>query len=376
MRFSYFDIGYLLLVVSNILQITTINNAIINDVLNFFGLAFLLINVISKKEKTKYLVLEILIFIILFLSYLKSQSDLMIVVFLAGIAVRKIKLKELIKKDLMIRIPLVTLICLAGFFEIIPNITFYMRGLYKNSLGFSHPNHLGIMLLVIVIYWFFLKHLKFKIYDYTFILFILLIAYNIAGSRTSGYIILFIISFEILTSILNKMKKWHFIRIKIIGFIKYCYFMIPAVSVWLAYNFNPLIGWMTKLDGFMTGRLSLTFFAAKNNPLLLWGQSIEYKGGLSSNVMMEYRNAIDNSYIYILLRLGILAFIVLVISLFVLLNYFQKTNNISAFYSLIFMIIAAFSESTMFEISHNAFLLCLIPAVKLLKNKKNLILRR
>lgn len=372
MTVSCFDVGYLLLIISSILKVTTVNNAILNRFLTGAGISFLIINLLLKREKKRYMIIELLLISALFFSYIISGSDLLLIVFLAGASTKKINLRNLVKKDLMIRIPLIFSICLLSVVGIIPNIAFYMKGLYKNSLGFSHPNHLGIMLLIITIYWFFLKHLKFRVFDYLFIYFLFFISIYISGSRTSAYIILFILCFEFITSKLGKIEILKKIRNKILKVLEYLIYIIPLASVWLAYNFNPQIDWMRKLDEAMTGRLSLTYYAAKNNPILWFGQFIQYKGGIDSNVLMEYRNAIDNSYVFVLLRLGIIAFAILVFSIFILLKYFRRSGNINAFYGLCFITVAAISESTMFEISHNIFLLCLIPALKYLKtvNKK------
>ena len=80
-------------------------------------------------------------------------------------------------------------------------------GLDRQALGFTHPNNLGAMMMVITIYLFYKKHKNFGVQDYLFLLFADYICWSVAVSRTSSIIITGVILVECLDSIVSFFVK-------------------------------------------------------------------------------------------------------------------------------------------------------------------------
>ena len=68
---------------------------------------------------------------------------------------------KLIAIDLKVRVPLIFLVCALGYSGVILNrLDYDIRGLGldRQALGFTHPNNLGAMMMVITIYLFYILH--------------------------------------------------------------------------------------------------------------------------------------------------------------------------------------------------------------------------
>ena len=114
-----------------------------------------------------------------------------------------LKYKVEILKDIL---PLIFLVCALGYSGVILNrLDYDIRGLGldRQALGFTHPNNLGAMMMVITIYLFYKKHKNFGVQDYLFLLFADYICWSVAVSRTSSIIITGVILVECLDSIVS-----------------------------------------------------------------------------------------------------------------------------------------------------------------------------
>lgn len=369
-QLNLFEIGYLLIVISEIISLTVINKRIIIFSLYFMGCVFILYNIINMKYSIKKLILFVIIGSFCLASYFRSTENIMLTIFLMIISTKKIDLQKLIKYDLILRSLLIILIMISASLGIIYNIVYDDINGCKESLGFSHPNHLGLMVFIIVLYYVYIKHKRLKLYDVLFLLCCFFISFFVSGSRTSSFLIILLLVFEIFNTILFNHYKYNHLKNKLVILIRYFVFFIPIVSIILAYYYDDNNSILRKLNSLLTGRLYLAYHSALNNKLTLFGSFIEYKGGRFSDIEIEFSNAIDNSYVYVLLHLGIIVFLLFLLLLWFTLSYFLKTNNRVAIICLAFLMTAGFVESKVFQISHNIFLLCIIPAIYNINNKK------
>ena len=179
--------------------------------------------------------------------------------------------------DLKVRVPLIFLVCALGYSGVILNrLDYDIRGLGldRQALGFTHPNNLGAMMMVITIYLFYKKHKNFGVQDYLFLLFADYICWSVAVSRTSSIIITGVILVECLDSIISFLvkemilQKIKHIAIDIAGLLT---LIIPLGSIYLGMNYSTTSFYIA-LDSFFSSRFYLMHTAFKNNGITLLGQ--------------------------------------------------------------------------------------------------------
>lgn len=368
-KIDLFYLAYLLFLSAGIIEISTIHSNTLINTLKIAGYIFICYMVYKKKQSLMCITLFLFLAPIFVLSSHISGVYFFFVLFLFIVATEKLNLHKLIQLDLLVRCFLMSVIGIMAYAGIIPNITYEDLNGIKTSQGFSHPNHLGSLFLVVFIYHFYLKHKRYRWYDYLISTFIFLLTLKITRSRTSIYLMIIIMIFEISDAVLSKLNKEFFkmrflekIKRGMVCGIRYLVFIIPLGSLYLAYRYNENNIFWRAVNSRLTGRLYLAKVAVENNPISLLGRYIEYQGGRDTAAVVELLNAVDNVYVYVFLHLGTIVFIIFLLSLWLVLNHTEK-NDRTAFFCICFFMVAGFAESTMFDLIHNIFLLYLAPAL-------------
>ena len=179
----------------------------------------------------------------------------------------------------------------------------------RYAYGFTHPNVLGAVLLVIVICWCYLHWKSIKLYH---IVIINLLSYGmmqITDSSSSFICIAFISVIALLERWFDKKSKLNLWYFGIIVLLIFC----PAISYYFMVKYTPSNPLMLAIDLFTTGRLrTMNAFFVKYGVKIL-GNPIIFDTERRSLLLF----ALDNSYGYILIRFGI------IVSLFYFMGIFK-----------------------------------------------------
>ena len=368
-KFAINKVSYICIVVGYIITLTTISQGeLLGNIFIDIGLIFALYKILYWNRYTfKQLILFVIIGVILSVAAYRTRNYQFVYTYIFVLSATGMNMDKLIDIDLKIRIPLVFLVCMLGYFGIILNrVDYDLRGLgtMRKSLGFSHPNNLGAMMIIITIYLFYKKHKHFIIKDYLLLLFADYICWYIAVSRTSSIIITGVIAIEILDSIISFLFKGKILeRLKriTIGIGSMFTLIIPLGSIYLGVNYSSTPIYLA-LDSMLNSRLYLMHTAFGNNGITLLGQYIKVTAW-TSNVAAEETNAIDNLYGYILINFGVIFFCVCVLALVISYIYAYKKDERTTCMCILFFIVAGFCENKMFYIGANVFTLYIAVAV-------------
>lgn len=354
-------ISYICIVVGYILTLTTIPQG--EEFGNIFvniGLFLALYKIFFLNSYTfKQMILFGIIGTILFVVSYQTRNYQFMYTFIFALSATKMSMDKLIDIDLIVRIPLVFIVCALGYSGIILNRVdddFRGLGLVRKSLGFSHPNNLGVMMMIITIYLFYKKHKHFAIRDYLLLLFADYICWSVAISRTSSIVITTVIAVELLDSVITALfHRYSLEKFKQIVMIIGSAFtlIIPLGSVYLGINYSATPFYLA-VDSVLNSRVYLMNTAFRNNGIPLWGQYIKVTSW-ASNVIAEETNAIDNLYGYILINFGAIFFGLCVLALFISFIYAYKKGEWAVCLCILFFIAAGFCENKMFYLGVNAF---------------------
>lgn len=197
-------------------------------------------------------------------------------------------------------------------------------GTVRNTFGFMHPNTTGGV--VLSLYFSYLLSKKNKVISY-FELAVLIISFVIVskltdsrGFEVAGAILIFVlIMYKIGINLKPSIIKWATLAISL---------LIPIVSIYSVYNYNPANSKWLQLNNLLSGRIMFQQIAVKNLfPIKLWGQSTNIMNNMGS---YSYLNgfSIDNQYIYLLITSGIVGFTLFEIFYFITIVRVMRSNDV------------------------------------------------
>lgn len=278
------------------------------------------------KEK-KYIVFGMVALITLICYYFTKDATFIRLVLLVS-CIYFIDFDYFVKADVSIKVALiVSTIILCGF-GIIPDQISYRADKYvRHSMGFKNPNLLSLYLTVIIFeVMYLLKNKKIILFPVG-VLALVIFEYIVLNTKTTALIIPIGLLFYIVYSKKNNIIKRCFEN-KGIKILVYCLPMILSISAVLSifiFKINPdLINFLNKIT---SGRIEY------------WTQFFNEYGFsiLGKNVpdILHIRYVLDNTYLKLLIKFGIIQFIIFIIVLF--LN--TKKGYVYKKYDLLFFIV-------------------------------------
>lgn len=316
-------------------------------------LIFLTVLFQNQIYKIREIALVVVIFSITVISYLLSKDNIILKFVMLIIASKDLEFKKFIKFDLVIKIIFCCMIIIFSQIGVAGNyIILRADGTIRQSLGFTHPNALAAYWLSIFCDYMYLslnRNKMIKLFSCTIITFIIA---RITDSRTviicvSLMIILFF--YNNYLNLNNKVAKTFII------FLPYLLFILSILSAYLYKSSN----FIKNIDHLLSKRIYYTEQYIQRYDMKLFGQEIETVSTVQSRLLNISPQILDNSYILILLKFGVilLAGGCLLLSLRLKLSY-RERDKLLIIILIIFMISGLF-EGWLIKINYNPFLLSL-----------------
>lgn len=118
------------------------------------------------------------------LSFRNSQDKTPLLLMLGVCCSKDMNLGKFLKVDLVgcvVSAALLIVLPLAGFYE---NKVFFARDIYRTCFGWQVPNGMGFSFTVMALEWMYLRHRRFRWYDYAGIFAMIIFVDRTANSRT------------------------------------------------------------------------------------------------------------------------------------------------------------------------------------------------
>ncbi len=308
----------------------------------------------------------LLYFFVIGISFIGSQlvdSDIIFFTLLIAFSARNVNFDKFVKFDLMIRITMVLLIMLLCYLGILPNFTRLINSSFKQSLGFSHPNILGLNIITILLEYMYLNkrvNIVFIIINISALLFL-----NYAcNSRTSIYAYVFILFLYVF--IKNKEKVFNFKLIKLI----ICF--LPAIM--LLTSFALVKGYQQgneiihKIDELVTTRISSASNFYNEYGINLKGSKVTIVSTRQSIITGEKQRILDMGYLRMAINYGLITCFMIIILLITFQFVIYKNNNMKLLLISTFFLIIGLMETNIYNIAFN---FSLIQFVNLISDKNS-----
>lgn len=311
----------------------------------------------SKLPRNKMLLMYA-ITILAVVARFTSGSSTLLSLWLLVVASRGIKLDNIIKYDLKLRIPLLILVSILYFAGLtLTNVHFREGGMIRHSMGFDNPNIFSAYVMAIVTEIIYLHRRKIGLFDIIItIAGIGLVAY-FTDSRTQ-MVCMGVLLFGIILSKIIRIKK----RNKksplyngIMFIVNNSFFILLGLSLLLANSVLQINIANDDFNSFTSGRISNMSRVVDTYDVTLVGQKI---GSADENRDFTGKNklSVDNSYIYILYSYGIIVTVLVGCSFYLYFRRAQKENGVLYFIMLMFLL-GGIMEHFCFEPILNIFLL-------------------
>lgn len=328
----------------------------LNDTLAYIILGLLVAQIVFfQKYQIKEFALIAIVTLPVIIATLNSGHNTMMSTWIFVVASKYIDMDKIAKVSYYTEL-LMTLAVFYLFFNgFIEEYVTYRGLVLRHSLGFSHPNQLGIRVFLLIVCRCYIRRKKFNFFDCGIIIAAAYFVYRVANSKTSYYALTILAVIMIFHATVEKIggnfDKWSNLLIAgaIISNISSLLFSLKDIRK---------VALINKFDRIMSRRFSECHRIFKYYGIKLFGQDVQIIVN-RPGVGKHYHFWLDNAYMSILLRYGPIVFIlftVLYVSAMIMLKRMQQYVLVEI---LCLYAIYGIMETNFFSMSQNLFLLLL-----------------
>jgi hypothetical protein len=230
--------------------------------------------------------------------------------------------------------------------------SFYRGSLIRHSLGFTHPNQLGVTVFLLGVYRIYFRKKRIGIWDMAILSMLFFFVREVPNSKSSYYalfILIIIVGIHILVGRSNAdFSVFSNILILIAAFSN-------IFSVFMSLNKIPFL---KPIDRIMSLRFSMCYKTYNYYGIKLFGQDVQLF--IKKEALGKYYHFwLDNAYMALLLRYGVILYIVFSAIYISAMIIQKKKKNYLLLEIMCLFAIYGIMENNFFSISQNLFLLIL-----------------
>ncbi|WP_026524919.1 hypothetical protein [Butyrivibrio sp. MB2005] len=333
-----------------------IQNPDLNMFMSGLILVLLMIEIVFLHKYTSAQIIFIAVISIpIMLGTINSDNRMMMSFLLFVLAAKNADLEFVINlafKISLVCIPLVIGLCLAGF---LPDVTLYRHELLRHSFGFSHPNQLGMRIFQFVGCFMYTKrHISRKLVYYILPILGAWFVYRYPNSQTS-YIGIILLIFLMFTCTL--IEKYGIGKRFFSNGLVYGAIIANAGSIILSnMNINKY-SFLVRLNNMLSHRFTLCRSIIRYYGITMWGQKVLTIVKDRRFVGVIHRFYLDNSYVGIVLRYGVVVFAIFSCMYIFVIKYYEGTGDLRLASILFAYSIYGIMENGIFSVANNIFLI-------------------
>lgn len=351
--FIYF-LSYTLLILSELSYMYNVHNIYLY--IRTCCFVFLVFDIFKTVFYKKNILFIIFISVTVVLASLFARSLSFFSTLLFSVAFIKIDFNRFIKVDLFTKLFSCLTVITLCLFKVVDNYTVTINGVYKRSLGFGHPNTLGLFIAIIVIEYFYIKFDQLNLGDYIFAIACIGLLNAIGTSRT---VLLLLPLFLVIIFLLHNHRLQRFL-LGNVGMKLAMIFpaMIAASCYLLSYLYDNSNTVLFALNRLMTTRLHWSNFYLMDYGISLFGTKISpVTSRMASMQGSTSSNSFDMAYVRMGVQYGIIMFFLFIIALVIIQKYAIMSKNWPLLACNIYFILLGIVENHLYSSAMNIFLL-------------------
>lgn len=267
--------------------------------------------------------------------------------------------KKILKVYLLIAIPFTIYTIIASQLGLVVNLIYNQEGRIRESFGFVYPTDFAARIFFIFVAWILIRELKCTIGELLFMLLTVCLLNVYSDTRCSEITIILLAFGIFILKVLLKKEKYKKLYSIFANMIRALGIIIPlmaTVLMTLLCRFyipsNPIMAFLNKI---LSERLKLGKKIFDYYDIPLMGQYILMSGNGGTTEKPEDYTYIDCSYLNILMRFGVLIFIVTILILWIIV--LKNYSNMVILGTLIIICIHSMIEHHMLEFYYNIFII-------------------
>lgn len=267
--------------------------------------------------------------------------------------------RKILKVYLIVEIPMTICTMIAGYTGVITNLVYHRGEQVRMSFGFVYPTDFAAGIIFMVTAWVVLRQVRCTWIEIGLMIISVILFEKYCDVRNSEIVMMILIICVVYLKIRNKLaaKKGKeytpSLLLKILCLV--APYGLAGFMILVSRFYRPDIEWMAKLNTLFLTRLSLGKEVFDRYDIQIWGQDIPMRGnGGSTEVVADYF-FIDSSYVNILMRLGLVAFILVMLIISIIM--IKNLNHPYMLMAMAIVCIHSVMEHHMFEVYYDVFLM-------------------
>lgn len=340
---------------SNLDKIFVWKTSLINDLMAYIILVLLMVQIVLfQKYQFQELVIIFLFSIPIIYATIRSNHNVIMSTWIFIIASKYVDFNKIV--ELLYNVELAMTILVVFLYEsgFIDEFTIYRGSIIRHSMGFSHPNQLGVRVFVLLACRCYIRANKFNLIDWGLILVAAMFVNIVPNSQTSYYALVLlavIMAFYVLMySIDGNLSVFSSFMIFIAAGVNVFSVVLSVINL-RQYPF------LLRVNNIMSNRFYQCYRTFKYYGIKLFGQEVLLV--FSKPAGRLYRFWLDNSYMTLLIRYGIIVYLLFSILYIITMLYLKRYEQHLLVAILCLYSIYGIMENSFFSMSQNFFLLLL-----------------
>lgn len=267
--------------------------------------------------------------------------------------------RKILKVYLIVEIPMTICTMIAGYTGVITNLVYHRGEQVRMSFGFVYPTDFAAGIIFMVTAWVVLRQVRCTWIEIGLMIISVVLFEKYCDVRNSEIVMMILSICVVYLKIRNKLaaKKGKgyipSLLLKILCLV--APYGLAGFMILVSRFYRPDIEWMAKLNTLFSTRLSLGKEVFDRYDIQIWGQDIPMRGnGGSTEVVADYF-FIDSSYVNILMRSGLVAFILVMLIISIIM--IKSLNHPYMLMAMAIVCIHSVMEHHMFEVYYDVFLM-------------------
>lgn len=361
MYYFVFFIWYLMenVTITNFKSFLGIPVGVIDRFVSYLVLGLLIIYVIFYNQyKRSEIILIALVSGIIIMTTINSDSNHMIALWLFLIASKNVDFRKIVSIAYYITLWVLIFTVVASLVGVIPDYTMHRGNFVRHSLGYGHVNVLGMKVFQTEIYYLLLNFRKRgKIFSiYLMMVFVALFSYYVPNSKTP--VVLSVLLF-ILFSLYLVLNNSRYQRLIYMAGLVFGAFMANVLSVVFCVGDFSGVGYYKVINRMLSSRFSLSHKAYVDFGTTWLGQTVYISFIERINAGLRGTYFLDNTYMILLIRYGIIFYLIFSIAYIAAMIIGLKTEKYMIVLVFFIYSIYGLMEPSMYRFSYNITLLYL-----------------
>ena len=263
---------------------------------------------------------------------------------------------------------------IAGYTGLITNLVYHRGKKVRMAFGFIYPTDFAAHVVYMIAAWVLIRQVRCSWIEIGMMIICVIFFEKYCDVRTSEAVMILLILCVIYLKIRNALAEKKGTKYKPSILLKCLCLVIPyglaGFMILTSRFYNSEITWMAKLNTLFSTRLAIGKEAFERYDIKLWGQNIPMIGNGGTTEPVQGYFFLDSSYVNILLRLGLVVFILIMLMISIIM-----IRNINQPYILAVMVIICIHsvmEHHMFELFCDVFLMLPFAKFGVEENEKEL----